>query len=210
MARIKRGAHETPIPEKILSASMKVFGAIGYEAASMKEIAKEAGVTAAALYYHYTDKRELLAKGLEAIARSVRDATHIDSAEIKADPVQALDRYVINYISYQISEIRTVAPMYTSLVHGMQRKGNSLTAKQIRVIRDLEQEHVDKIREILDEGRRQGLFSFESPTITAFAIIGMCEHTLTWVNPEGKTSVREIAKYFASLVRKMVAATKAN
>lgn len=205
MARIRRDENDTPIPDKIREASMKVFGAVGYESASMKAIAAEAGVTAAALYYHYKDKRELLAEGLKELAQGVLKAVEMPLTEISRDPRKALARFVTNYITYQLTTIRATAPMYSSLVHGVQRKRNVLTEGQLKALRKIEHQHLDVLREILVTGKQQGLFAFESATVAAFAIIGMCEHTLTWVNPAGEYKVDDIARQFSRFALAIVA-----
>lgn len=202
MARIRRNPTDTSIPEKIILASMKVFGAEGYEGANMKAIAREAGVTPAALYYHYKDKRELLALGLEAIAQMTLDAVRMTPEEIAKDPRKALRRYVTHYITFQLTEIRTIAPMYTSLVHGTRQRA-VLTERQMRKIRALEHQHLDILRDILRKGQEQKVMASDSATMTAFAILGMCEHTLTWVNPAGKAKIEDIAKHFAQLALKL-------
>jgi len=209
VARVKRAPNATPIPEEILRAAIKVFGADGYEGASTKAIAAEAGVTPAALYYHYKDKRELLAKGLEWIAQSVFDAVQVSPESIQIDPAKALSGFVGSYITFQLTKIRSIAPMYTSLVHGVQQKRDLLTPKQMHTLRGIEHRYLDVLREILDAGARKGLFSDENPTLTAFAIIGMCEHTLSWVKPSGDAKVADIAAYYSRLALKMASSTPA-
>lgn len=204
VGRVKRDATDTPVPQKILDASMKVFGAMGYESASMKAIATEAGVTPAALYYHYKDKQELLAEGLKTLAQGVLDAVEATPQEIARDPIRALERFVQQYITYQLTVIRETAPMYSSLVHGVNRKRGGLTAKQVKSLRQIEHRHLDLLKAILDTGKAQGHFKFESTTVTAFAIIGMCEHTLSWVNPTGKLRVEDIARSFSRLALRLV------
>ena len=49
----------------ILDAGMRAFAERGYERASMREIARLAGVTAPVLYDHFSSKRELLVALLE-------------------------------------------------------------------------------------------------------------------------------------------------
>lgn len=46
--------------EKIVAAAASLFMDRGYEASSVREISREAGVTEAALYYHFEGKRDLL------------------------------------------------------------------------------------------------------------------------------------------------------
>jgi AcrR family transcriptional regulator len=45
--------------DRILAAAGELFGAKGYRDVSMADVAKAAGVTKAALYYHFADKAEL-------------------------------------------------------------------------------------------------------------------------------------------------------
>ncbi|MFF5499787.1 ScbR family autoregulator-binding transcription factor [Streptomyces aquilus] len=45
--------------QAILVAAAKVFDDVGYDAATISEILKEAGVTKGALYFHFTSKEEL-------------------------------------------------------------------------------------------------------------------------------------------------------
>lgn len=48
--------------EKILNASLKVFEKKTYEKSSLNEIAKEAGVTRGAIYWHFKNKQDILAE----------------------------------------------------------------------------------------------------------------------------------------------------
>jgi AcrR family transcriptional regulator len=205
MARIARSPNDTPIPRKILIAALRQFGKSGYEA-SMQEIARDAGVTAAALYYHYKDKRELLFKCLEWMALTLHEACR-PAAAIK-DPEKALTAFVSNYISYQIKEFAFVSPMYASLVHGTRNQQDRLTSKQRKALLELEHRTLDVLRTIIDSGKAQRVFKVENPKLTAFAIIGMSEHTLNWVKPGGEMDADSIADYYARLATRIVGSTR--
>ena len=45
--------------EKVIAAGKKLFGAHGYAATSMSDIAKQVGITKASLYYFYKNKQDL-------------------------------------------------------------------------------------------------------------------------------------------------------
>ena len=47
---------KTETHERIIPAAMKIFLEKGFEKATMREIAEEAGITAAGLYRHFVDK----------------------------------------------------------------------------------------------------------------------------------------------------------
>lgn len=55
----------TPARQRIVAQSLELFSDRGYNGVSMSEIARAAGITKAALYYHFADKEQLF---LEAVA----------------------------------------------------------------------------------------------------------------------------------------------
>ncbi|HJZ86992.1 MAG TPA: helix-turn-helix domain-containing protein [Polyangia bacterium] len=94
-APLKPVNHDNKSVQRILAAALSCFGQRGYHAASLKEIAAEAGVAKSLLHYHFASKEHLLIE-LEAIyyrqiAQAVRArlATRAPSVEGALD---ALDQ----------------------------------------------------------------------------------------------------------------------
>ncbi len=52
-------------PGELLDAALRVFAARGYRSANLEEVAAAAGVTKGAVYYHFTNKEQLLSRALE-------------------------------------------------------------------------------------------------------------------------------------------------
>src|SRR5215470_8962886 len=48
------------VREKVLAAAVHLFAEYGYHAATMRDIARMAGIQAASIYYHYASKQALL------------------------------------------------------------------------------------------------------------------------------------------------------
>src|SRR4051794_15049213 len=65
------GADPTPSPRQrpgrvaIMRAAIAVIGEVGYDAASVRDMAARAGVSVAALYYHFPSKHDLLREFLD-------------------------------------------------------------------------------------------------------------------------------------------------
>lgn len=59
--------------QQILNAAFEEFSAHGFEGASIRDIAKKAGVTSAALYRHCTDKEDLFCQLVETDLKKFRD-----------------------------------------------------------------------------------------------------------------------------------------
>src|SRR4029450_13669800 len=59
----------TPPREQLMSAAIDCFARFGYQGTSIDRIARAAGVTKGAIYYHFRDKEQLL---FEAVRDRVR------------------------------------------------------------------------------------------------------------------------------------------
>ena len=58
-ARGKRARHGPVTREQILDSSLRLFSEKGFARASVRDIAQAAGITDAAIYYHFASKRDL-------------------------------------------------------------------------------------------------------------------------------------------------------
>jgi len=63
------GRWEPGAPERMRTAALELFAEIGFEKATVAEIAQRAGVTERTFYRHFADKREVLFAGSEALQR---------------------------------------------------------------------------------------------------------------------------------------------
>jgi AcrR family transcriptional regulator len=87
-ARRRRLSHEQR-RELILAAAMQVFAERGYEAASMGEIAGEAGITPAVIYDHFPSKAKLQIELLEG--QTTELLSHVGTA-LQAAPDDPTER----------------------------------------------------------------------------------------------------------------------
>src|SRR5215470_8805982 len=60
-----------PVREKILAAAVHLFAEYGYHAATMRDIARMAGIQAASIYYHYASKQALLVEIMDTHMRNL-------------------------------------------------------------------------------------------------------------------------------------------
>jgi len=61
------------LKQKILKEASKLFSDFGYLGVSMEDIAKKLGITKAALYYHFKNKKELYLKVLENTFENLKE-----------------------------------------------------------------------------------------------------------------------------------------
>src|SRR5919198_5357481 len=58
--RPPRAGRPEPSREQLMAAAIDCFARLGYQGTSIDRIARDAGVTKGAVYYHFRDKEELL------------------------------------------------------------------------------------------------------------------------------------------------------
>lgn len=95
---------------RLLDLSKDLFARRGYIGASLRDLAEMAGVTAAAVYYHYAKKEDLLREivfdGLEQLSRAVVDA--LAGAGTPEERLEALIRTHLGYIVQYPRESRII------------------------------------------------------------------------------------------------------
>jgi len=91
--RPKRAERPEPSRQPLLAAAIDCFARYGYQGTSIDRIARHAGVTKGALYYHFRDKEELL---FEAVTGRVGEFEQHVLAEIgpASDALASLKRVI--------------------------------------------------------------------------------------------------------------------
>lgn len=89
----------------ILDAAAKQFRYQGYAATTMRDIARDAGMLAGSLYYHFPSKSELLLAVHEEGVRRIADAVDqaIATRDAKADPWLRLESALIAHLESLLS-----------------------------------------------------------------------------------------------------------
>ena len=83
MSRWQPGARE-----RLVVAAVDLFFEQGYDATTVEQIAKRAGVTKSTFFRHFPDKRELLSAGQETLAALLSDG--ILQASVDSSPLAAV------------------------------------------------------------------------------------------------------------------------
>src|SRR6266496_5289788 len=90
------------VREKVLAASVQLFAEYGYHAATMRDIAKIAGIQAASIYYHYTNKQALLVEIMETHMQQL-NANLERIVREQSDPQKQLYDAIANHIRLHTS-----------------------------------------------------------------------------------------------------------
>lgn len=153
----------------LMRTAIGLMGEHGYEGTSTRDIAKAAGVSVAALYYHFPSKLDLLREFLfEAydvvIGRLER--------EVEAAGPSASDKLDTAVSTLIWSNIHDGWARLASLVAW--REHGRLSLSDQKVIVKKRQRLVDIVEDVVDQGVADGDFTTTEPREVARAILTLC------------------------------------
>ena len=149
--------------EKILTAARKTFAEYGYSGTHVDEIAQRAGVNKASLYYQIGDKDTLYANVIHQVLGNI--AQDIAQAVARADsPEEKLKAYIL-FIADAVDKNPEIPPI-------MMREIASGGANLPRVVVEDIASVVTILTGILEEGRKNGIFTEVVPFLIHMMILG--------------------------------------
>ena len=176
MTRVRAVATEH-VPERkprpgrvaLMRTAIGLMGENGYEGTSTRDIAYAAGVSVAALYYHFPSKLDLLREFLDEAHDVVlnRLAVRIEAAGDK--PRERLDAAVATIISSNLHDRwaqRAAQVAWRELGRLDQPDRRAIAAKR--------EQMVGLIEKVVADGVRTGEFSTNDPAEVARAVLTLC------------------------------------
>ncbi len=85
--------------EQILDSSLRLFSEKGFARTSVRDIAQSAGITDAAIYYHFTSKRELFEALIEERGFTAA-LDELERVEITVGPEEAIHTLAVEALSF--------------------------------------------------------------------------------------------------------------
>jgi AcrR family transcriptional regulator len=191
----KRANHNTY--EEILEAAAQAFSKSGYDGTSLAEIARAVGIKTPALYYHFKSKNEILYAYLVRSGEQIFSAVQMAVVTAGDDPKQRLCAYVKAYIRTQLEMIDTMPTVNTVIFSATVSK--ALTRSQYKWIQDWERKMIGLVRDILEDGKKEGQFEFKNLAPTAFFLMGSIDFVVNWYRPGGSLTIGDLASEYADL-----------
>lgn len=181
----------------IREAAVDLIARYGYEAMSMRRLAAEVGVQAAALYRYFPTKEDLLFSLMRAHMEALLESWEA-ARPPSPDPVAQLAAFVRNHIGFHI------ARRHSTHVNNMELR--SLSHDKLSAILRLRGAYEKELRRILRQGAESGDFAVEDVALTAMAIIQMTTGVIVWFRPDERLSVAEVADTYHDMTMRLVGA----
>lgn len=177
--------------QQILEAAARVFRQKGYDRATLRDIANEAGLLPGSLYYHIRSKEDLLRQVVEQPIRELYGQLE-DLVVAEAPAADKLARALAMHL-------RAFDTHYPSLFVYLQ---NLLQVDAMR--RPLHQQakrYEECWQQLLIQGIQRGEFPPDLDVkIAVFAILGMCNWMHRWYRQDARLSIEAIIQQYTRLV----------
>ena len=197
MAR-RIGSDGTRTHAAIREAAIRLIARVGYEALSMRRLAEEVGLGAAALYRYYPNKQTMLVSLMEDHMLEMLETW--DAAKKDDLPSSRLEAFTRFHIRFHWPRIDSLFLSYMEL--------RSLSSDNFQQIEALRNRYEREIVTILDDGVRSGAFAPMDVRVTARAIIALLNGLTTWYRPDGPISRTQIENIYWGMVARVAGMSK--
>ena len=186
-------AHQPAHDEKLdalLAAAARVFAKRGFHETSMRDLARESGVSLSGLYYYVKSKDELLFliqdRSFAAVLAGMHEA--LDGVE---HPVERLARFIDNHLDYFASHM---AEMKVLSHEALALSGDFLARVNAK-----KQEYTRTLMDILAEVERVQGPAHINRRIATYTLFGMMNWIYNWYDPLGDLSVEVLSQSMCRL-----------
>jgi AcrR family transcriptional regulator len=185
----------------VLDAAAALFRERGFERTTLAAVGERLGVSAAALYYHFESKQELLFAyldtGLEDLHRRTLDAM------TAPDPVDRLQQLVRVYVLFDLGALPG-SEVYAAGVYGYFQLIEVLEAEQRDQLAKRQRAYLDLVRDSIRDGVASRQLATEDVTTAAFALVGMASHAFHWFRAGHGLAPEDVADQLAGYAIRML------
>jgi len=187
---VQEQARKTYDIDSLTDVALGVFARKGFDGASMDDVAREAGITKAAIYHHVAGKEALLERGL----RRALSALFAILDEPGSQDGSATER--LHHIVRRVA--LTTVELLPELSVLFRVRGNSRVEREAIEQRRRFDRHV---ADLIAEGQASGsLRRGVDPRLSARLIFGMSNSVVEWYRPDGRAGAQDVAAAVEALV----------
>ena len=177
--------------QQILDAAVRLFYEVGYEGASLRDLAGRVGINKATIYHYFESKEEILYHIVKHVGdellEGVRQASRGSGPPL--DILEAMVRFQIGYVENHVEEIKVLV-----------EEKKSLRADEQRSSRLTEAEILELYKKALRRCQEVGRVRPCHLTTAAFGILGQINWLYHWYQPGRALSVRQLADEVVALL----------
>jgi AcrR family transcriptional regulator len=140
--------------EKIREEAIKQFAQKGYDGTSIKDITKEIGITAPALYAHYSSKEDLF---LNIFCEAIEDLISSIRRAIVTSDCESVDKILYSIYSAYMNEPPSKNPKSLLILRNTMFPCESLTEKVVEIVLNANRDLSSRIKSVFEQGMKDGI-----------------------------------------------------
>ena len=178
--------------ERVIQVAAELFAERGYAATSMTDLSEATGLAAGGLYHYIGSKKQLLFRIcdelMEPLLAEARAIVATDEAAV--DHLRRLLRAWLEHIARHRHHMTVFQQERHLIEHDPQWRTVRKQRKDFELILD----------GVLERCEREGALSFPDRALTLRALLGMVNHTSSWLRPRGRLSPEQIADGYCDML----------
>ena len=175
--------------DSLTDVALNVFRERGYDATSMEDLAKAAGLSKAAFYHHIKGKEDLLARGLNR-ALDALFAVLEERESVVGTPEERLRHVIKRLIELEHDLLAEVTVL-------LRTRGNSSTERAALERRRLFDRRIGELIKLAQQG--VSLRRDIDPHLASRLLIGMATSITEWYRPGGRLDADSLATHVVAL-----------
>jgi AcrR family transcriptional regulator len=183
--------------QAVIAEAAKAFGRHGAKNVSLDEIAATLNVTKPALYHYFKNKQELIYECHELVMR-IGDQVLQDALSSESTGYVRITTFIKNYLALLTDQFGAPA-----ILHDLSAMTSSDQKKIVLRRRKFNQQ----LREILEDGIRDGSIAPCDPKLAVFWFMGAVSSIPQWYRTDGPLHGQQIADAFIGFLSNGIAAS---
>jgi AcrR family transcriptional regulator len=178
--------------ERVVAIAAELFAERGFAATSMNDLSEATGLAAGGLYHYIGSKKQLLFR----ICDELMEPLLIEAnAIVEADrPAVTQLRELLHAWLDHIARHRHHMTVFQQERHLIERD------PQWRTVRRQRKDFELILDGVLERCERDGTLSFPDRALALRALLGMVNHTSTWLRPRGRLTPGQIADGYCDML----------
>ncbi len=178
--------------QEVVATAARLFAERGYQATSMQDLTEATGLAAGGLYHYIGSKEQLLIRICDELLEPLLERTR----EIVAHEAPATDHLheLLRAWLAHVATHRDHMLVFAQERHAIER------GPQWREVRRQRKAFERILDDVLARGEQDGTMAFADRGLTLLALLGMVNHTATWLKPRGRLSAEQIADGYCDLI----------
>jgi AcrR family transcriptional regulator len=184
---------------RIQEVALTLFAERGYHGVSMRELAAATGVRASSLYAHVESKEDLLLQLVLVAHDEHRDGVRQAVLEAGGDPRDQLRAWVHAHV-----RMHATYPMMATVANNELHALSDAGQQMVRAVRgDAE----GLITDIIDRGRRLGVFRCDDSWLAAASMGAMGIRVASWYRPGSVYTIDQVCDQYGKFGLRIVDST---